>query len=115
MLQQLMSERDESQHTDRCQNAYRAWLTEFLLYQEQWPNYCHDCDGWGWTYSEGNLKYVKLCHCVNDKTCPRCGKHNLTDELHCPDCDWNYQYPGCDGIPPKYSCTCLEHGIEKYL
>lgn len=111
-LKQELS-KDISQHSDECQNVQRAWLQEYLLYQESYPDYCHDCEGWGYSMEQGLVSYAKFCHCLNSGKCPRCGQNSVDRELNCAACGWRYMYPGVDGIPLKPDCICKEHKHER--
>jgi hypothetical protein len=55
-------------------------------YRSNWPNYCTQCSGWGFTsWTEYGQQFVEECPCVWTK-CPRCGNSEptaqLVEELH---------------------------------
>lgn len=75
-------------------------------WQEQWPNHCAACGGWGGSsyqqahpYGSGvaHETLYDICEAIDYDVCHRCGQVGLSEdgEGPCSNCGWNYD----DGDP----------------
>lgn len=105
-------------HTTEC----LAWQNEVKAavetWEQQWPNYCKNCNGTGEFIHLDNEAgwFSEACSaCTEWGKCPRCGKVGLTSEDRgdsttgdgpCTFCNWNYTADR----PIRYDdwCDCEE-------
>lgn len=91
------------------------WLRDYNRFLEDFPNYCHKCDGWGghWTRYDPSPSGISLpsgymedfdpCECVDNGECPRCRQMLMMDEKDehqvCHYCNWTSEDP--EGLPQE--------------
>jgi len=116
-------------HTSECDDRFAAWKVEHAAYLERWPNVCQECGGQGGfeyqddpgdrdcSLSGGTTTFSEPCsECLENGTCPRCGKEAWpdsemfdADELTCSYCGWADSAP--DGLPEVPECLCWEKDL----
>ena len=104
------------EHTKECLEQMAKREAEIAKYEQDWPNYCKECGGWG---GESHVELVgepggpnayqdvwdDCDKCVGEGKCPRCGAELFKDagemwnELFqdwlegmtpCPACGWQF-------------------------
>ena len=111
----------EVEHREGC--WYPKALEESRRYDEQWPDHCPRCGGWGghtWYDSDTGLQDYDPCpECVEQGKCPRCGggiiAETYWDAGHfavCDNCSWIEATT--PGEPPLVDepCDCLGYWDE---
>jgi len=93
----------------------QAQMEHQRIWLERWPNYCHQCNGWGiveWTENQAPLgsgqrwpeHFSEPCSCLESGKCPRCGEPDIeftefSDDTwaDCRACGWTSRNP--DALP----------------
>ena len=113
----------KQQHTKECKRLNKQARKQTIAYDNQYPNHCHTCNGYGgfWSrydpspsgvsLSSGSMEEFDVCpDCVKKGKCPRCGqvlvpKENGDIPDTCSHCQFDFNKP--IGRPQDYvGCDC---------
>lgn len=104
-------------HTLLCKARFSYISDERKKYRRQWPNYCIECDGWGFikacyvkSHSDNpitsSVKVVQVTcpECLIKDLCPRCGQDSLSNDTdYCGACGWDED----EGLMSYHECYCI--------
>ena len=114
-------------HEEQDKALQAKWYDAHNTYLQDWPKHCKTCGGWGLHYdtydpspagvslSAGTMTDVSLCKCIEDGTCPRCGREPLRvyedayngDWCFCLGCGWTENKTEGSPAPPELTeCDC---------
>ena len=121
-------------HSLKCTRDTQDGLDKLNAWNEQWPNACIKCDGWGiytcrntmdYGSTTATLESNKPCEgCTEKGACPRCGEMILATaeqfeqffdhEEVCPLCGWSWgRSPG--DIKPEVPAECYCRSAEDWV
>jgi hypothetical protein len=123
-------------HDPDCQKAIDTAKANIEEWLKRWPKHCTKCDGWGGFFSTydpspsgvslspGYMDDYEPCDCIEECSCPRCGKRVPFGYAHpekdgefidvCSYCGWDSRKP--DGKPSEPECWCwMRRMDEEYL
>lgn len=102
-------------HDEECIRDFERGLPRAKAYEQQWPHYCRQCDGWGGKPYGGSYweppDFDDCPNCMEKGICPRCGGSIATEEdpddikEQCGHCGWDGQHVD-DGHPGLPGCWC---------
>lgn len=107
-------------HTRSCILALFHQRNAREDYEERYPCYCEECEGWGYIHYLPDIDLDLLldapkevfnrqyCRCVLTGKCPRCGTDDAFD-LESGDCEeCGFVLGKTEGMPLRHQCSCSE-------